>query len=135
MTEASAAMHQRDNVARQLGISVTHAEPGLAVVSMTVTEEMTNGLGVCHGGLLFTLADTAMAHDSNAANERSLATTASIEWIAPARIGDHLVATSRAIARRGRNTVHDIEVTNANGDAIALMRGQTLTLGGAVLDA
>ncbi len=135
MTEASAAMHQRDHVARQLGIEITHAEPGLAVVSMTVTETMTNGLGVCHGGLLFTLADTAMAHASNAANERTLSTSASIEWIKAARIGDHLVATSRAVATRGRNTVHDITVTDAEGDEVALVRGQTLTLGGPVLDA
>jgi acyl-CoA thioesterase len=135
MTDASAAMHEKDQVAKSLGIEITHAEPGLAVVSMTVTEAMTNGLGVCHGGLLFTLADTAMAHASNAANERTLSTTASIEWIKPARIGDHLVATSRAVAQRGRNTVHDISVTDADGDAVALVRGQTLTLGGAVLDA
>jgi acyl-CoA thioesterase len=135
MTDASAAMHQQDHVAKSLGIEITHAEPGLAVVSMTVTQVMTNGLGVCHGGLLFTLADTAMAHASNAGGERTLSTTASIEWIKPARIGDHLVATSRAVAQRGRNTVHDIAVTDADGDAIALVRGQTLTLGGAVLDA
>jgi acyl-CoA thioesterase len=134
MTEASGAMHARDNVARELGITITHAAVGLAVVSMTVTEKMTNGLGVCHGGLLFTLADTAMAHASNAGNERTLSTTASIEWVAPARIGDHLVATSRAVAQRGRNTVHDITVTNGQGETVALVRGQTLTLGGAVLD-
>lgn len=134
MTEASGAMHERDNVARELGITITHAAVGLAVVSMTVTEKMTNGLGVCHGGLLFTLADTAMAHASNAGNERTLSTTASIEWVTPARIGDHLVATSRAVAQRGRNTVHDIAVTNGQGDTVALVRGQTLTLGGAVLD-
>ena len=96
MTDASAAMHKRDHVAKELGIEITHAEVGLAVVSMTVEERMTNGLGVCHGGLLFTLADTAMAHASNAGNERTLSTTASIEWISTARIGDHLVATSRA---------------------------------------
>lgn len=135
MTDASAAMHQRDHVARELGIEITHAEVGLAVVSMTVEERMTNGLGVCHGGLLFTLADTAMAHASNAGNERTLSTSASIEWISPARVGDHLVATSRAVAQRGRNTVHDITVSNGDGDTVALVRGQTLTLGGAVLDA
>lgn len=135
MTDASAAMHKRDHVAKELGIEITHAEVGLAVVSMTVEERMTNGLGVCHGGLLFTLADTAMAHASNAGNERTLSTTASIEWISTARIGDHLVATSRAVAQRGRNTVHDITVTNGNGDTVALVRGQTLTLGGPVLDA
>jgi len=134
MTDASAAMHQRDHVAEELGIEIIHAEVGLAVVSMKVEERMTNGLGVCHGGVLFTLADTAMAHASNAGNERTLSTTASIEWISVARIGDHLVATSRAVAQRGRNTVHDIAVNNGDGDTVALVRGQTLTLGGPVLD-
>ena len=134
MSDASRSMHERDRVARDLGIEITHAEPGLAVVSMTVEPKMVNGLGVCHGGLLFTLADTAMGHDSNAGNERTLSTTASIEWVSPARVGDHLVATSRAIGRRGRNTIHDITVTKGDGETVALVRGQTLTLGGPVVD-
>ena len=134
MTDASAAMHARDNVARELGMEIVHAEPGHAVVSMTVTETMTNGLGVCHGGILFTLADTAMAHASNAANERTLSTTASIEWLAAGRVGDELVATAHGIAARGRNTVWDVSVATRDGDPIALVRGQTLTLGGPVLD-
>lgn len=134
ITAASAAMYERDSVARELGIGITHSEDGLAVVSMTVEEKMTNGLDVCHGGILFTLADTAMAYASNAAGERSLSTSASIEWLATARIGDHLIATCRTVARRGRNTIHDITITNGNGDTIALLRGQTLTLGGSVSD-
>ncbi|NND74076.1 MAG: hotdog fold thioesterase [Ilumatobacter sp.] len=133
MTPASAAMHERDNVAHELAMSIDRAEPGHAVVSMTVTEEMTNGLDVCHGGLLFTLADTAMAHAANAGDERSFATTASIEWLLPARTGDRLVATSVVAAQRGRNTVHDITVTNGDGDTVALVRGHTLTVGGAVI--
>lgn len=134
MTDASNAMHARDNVAHELGITIAHAAPGLAVVEMTVSEKMTNGLGVCHGGLLFTLADTAMAHASNAANERTMSTTASIEWVQMAAVGDHLVATSRVAATRGRNTVHDITVTNEAGDTVALVRGNTLTIGGPVTD-
>lgn len=134
VTAASAAMHARDDVAHGLGIEIDHAEVGLAVVSMTVEERMTNGLGVCHGGLLFTLADTAMAHGSNAGDERTLSTSASIEWVAAARAGDRLTATSQAVAQRGRNTVHDITIVNDAGEIIALVRGQTLTLGGAVID-
>jgi acyl-CoA thioesterase len=133
MTDASAAMHQQDQVAHVLGIAVVHAEPGAATVEMTVTEQMTNGLGVCHGGLLFTLADTAMAHASNAANERTLSTTAAIEWLRPAHVGDRLTATSRTVARRGKNTVHDIEVTDDHGHVVAIVRGQTLTVGGPVI--
>lgn len=127
-------MHARDQVAHDLGISIDRAEPDSATVSMTVTERMTNGLGVCHGGIVFTLADTAMAHASNAGNGRTLATSASIEWIRAARVGDRLTATSVVIARRGRNTVHDIAVTNGEGERVAVVRGQTLTLSQAVAD-
>jgi acyl-CoA thioesterase len=125
-------MHSNDDVAHLLGMTIDDARPGAATVSMTVTQEMTNGLDVCHGGLLFTLADTAMAHASNAGNERTFSTTASIDWISPAHLGDRLTATSRVVVQRGRNTVHDIEVVNGRGEIVALVRGQTLTVGGAV---
>ena len=128
VNDVSAAMHSRDRVAHELDISIDSSAPGSATVSMTVTDQMTNGLGVCHGGIVFTLADTAMAHASNAGNGRTLATSASIEWIRAARIGDGLTAKCLVIARRGRNMVHDIEVTNGAGETVALVRGQTLTL-------
>ena len=133
--EVSAAMHARDDVARLLGIEIGEVEVDHATVSMTVTEPMTNGLDVCHGGLLFTLADTAMAHASNANDARSFSTTASIEWLNPAHIGDQLTATCAAVARRGRNTIYDIEVRRDGDDVvIALLRGQTLTVGGPVAE-
>ncbi len=130
--DVSAAMHAEDRVAHELGMSIDHADVGTASISMTVVESMCNGLGVCHGGILFTFADTAMAHASNADNERSFSTTASIEWLRPARVGDRLTAVSTVVDTRGRNTIHDIVVTNQDGDRIALVRGQTLTVGGPV---
>jgi len=131
--DVSAAMHSRDDVARLLGIEIGDVAVDEATVRMTVTEEMTNGLDVCHGGLIFTLADTAMAHASNSNDARSFSTTASIEWLEPATIGDELIATCKVVARRGRNTIYDVEVRRV-GDRtlIALLRGQTLTVGGAV---
>jgi acyl-CoA thioesterase len=135
VTAASAAMHDRDDVAQGLGIVIDGAELGAASASMTVTEAMTNGLGTCHGGIIFSLADTVMGHASNAGDEKSLATTASIEWIKAAYAGDHLTAISRTVATRGRNTVHDVDVRNEAGEAIAIFRGQTLTLGGSVVEA
>ena len=121
-------MHGRDRVAHDLGAVVDESAPGSATVSLHVQERMTNGLGICHGGIVFTLADMAMAHASNAGNGRTVATSASIEWIRSAHVGDHLTATCRTIARRGRNAVHDIVVTNAGGETVAVVRGQTLTL-------
>ncbi len=128
-------MHQRDQVAKGLQIEIDRAVAGEATASLTVTLEMTNGLGTCHGGIIFSLADTAMGHASNAGDARSLATTASIEWVAAAKQGDRLTATSRTVATRGRNTVHDVDVVNDAGETIAIFRGQTLTLGGSVVDA
>ena len=125
-------MHAQDRVAHELGMSIDHADLGTASVSMTVTEERCNGLGVCHGGILFTLADTAMAHASNAGDERTLSTTATIEWLRSAHVGDRLTATSGVVDRRGRNTIHDIDVTDEHGRRIAIVRGHTLTLGGPV---
>jgi acyl-CoA thioesterase len=131
--DVSTAMHSRDDVARLLGIEIGAVAVDEASVRMTVTEQMTNGLDVCHGGLIFTLADTAMAHASNSNDARSFSTTASIEWLHPAMVGDELVATCTATASRGRNTVYDVEVRRSGDDVlIALLRGQTLTVGGAV---
>lgn len=128
----SAAMHAEDRVAHAFDMTIDHADDGTATVSMTVVESMTNGLGVCHGGLLFTLADTAMAHASNAGNERSFSTTAQIDWINPARIGQRLTAVSTTVSKRGRHAIHDVVVTDETGETKALVRGQTLTVGGPV---
>ena len=130
--DVSAAMHAEDRVAHAMAMSIDHAADGTATVSMTVTDDMANGLGVCHGGLLFTLADTAMAHASNAADERSFSTTAQIDWITSARVGERLTAVSNRVSQRGRHSIHDIVVTNADGGTVALVRGQTLTVGGPV---
>lgn len=127
VTDASQQMHSNDDVAHELDMEIVSTEQGAAVVAMTVTPSMTNGLDVCHGGIIFTLADTAMAHASNAAGGRTLSTTASIEWLRAVTVGERLVATSAVAAARGRNTVHDVTVT-VDGEIVALLRGQTLTL-------
>ncbi len=121
-------MYSADNVAALFDMSVIEVDVDRATVEMTVTDEMTNGLDVCHGGLIFTLADTAMAYASNAGDHSAVSTTASIEWLRPAHSGERLSATSTAIARRGRNTVHDVVVTDAAGEVVALMRAHTLTI-------
>jgi len=116
-----------------LGITITSAEPGEAVASMTVDTQHLNGLDVCHGGFIFSLADTAMAFASNAQNQPSFAVHASIQWLKSAKQGDVLTATARRVAQQGRNSVYDIEVS-ANGEStIAVFRGQTRDVGGTYL--
>lgn len=131
-TEVSAAMHAKDEVAHGMDMSIDAVSDGSAVVSMTVTSVMANGLGVCHGGLLFTLADTAMAHASNAADARAFSTTAQIDWINSAFVGQRLTASSTRVSQRGKSSIHDVVITNDLDETIALVRGQTLTVGGPV---
>ena len=126
--EITGGMYSADNVAELFDMQVTEVTPGTATVEMTVTDEMTNGLDVCHGGLVFTLADTAMAYASNAGDHSAVSTTASIEWLLPAHSGDRLSATSTIVAVRGRNTVHDVTVTRADGEVVAMVRAHTLTV-------
>ncbi len=124
--EITGGMYSADNVADLFDMAVTDVDIGIATVEMTVTDEMTNGLDVCHGGIIFTLADTAMAYASNAGDHSAVSTTASIEWLRPAHAGDRLSATSTPVAVRGRNTVHDVVVTRADGEVVAMVRAHTL---------
>ncbi len=130
----AAAMRRADEVAHTHDMSVDHVGADRATVSTTVTAAMANGLGMCHGGLVFTLADTAMAYASNAADERTLSTTATIDWLRPACVGARLTATSTLTAARGRNAIHDIVVTDESGAVVALVRGQTLRIGGRITE-
>lgn len=121
-------MYANDDVAHEYAMSIRDVDAGTATVDMTVTEKMTNGLDVCHGGVIFVLADTAMAYASNAGEHSAFSTTATIEWLRPARTGDRLTAISTAVARRGRNTVHDVVVSGQDGEVVALVRAHTLTV-------
>ena len=126
--DATASMYAADRVAHEMGMTVVEAEPGRATVEMVVRDEMTNGLGVCHGGLVFTLADTAMAYASNAGEHRAFSTSASIEWVRSAISGDELRATCHTVETRGRNAIHDTVVVNGAGETVALVRGHTLAV-------
>lgn len=118
------AMYGDDRVAHLLGMVVSAVGPGTATVDMTVTETMCNGLGVCHGGLVFALADAAMAFASNSRGGSHLASDASIDWLAPARPGDHLTATAHESARKGRTGLYQVDVSGPEG-LIAVFRGKT----------
>jgi acyl-CoA thioesterase len=96
---------------------------------------MCNGHRICHGGLIFTLADTAMAFASNSHDETAVATSASVEFVESAREGDRLRATAVERHRKGRNAIYDVSVDRVDGSVIALFRGHTLTIGGRVSEA
>lgn len=129
------AMYARDHVARALEISVDAVNLGSATVSMLVRRDMVNGHELCHGGYMALLCDTAFAYACNSCNQNTVASGFSIEILAPAKLGDTLVAVAVEQAQRGRSGVYDIKLTNQNGDIIALFRGKSARIAGEVLPA
>lgn len=129
----AAEMRRRDRVAEWLGIVLEEIAPGRARMTMRVRPEMVNTHGVCHGGLIFTLADTAFGYACNSHNLNTVAAGASIEFIAPARLGDALTAVAQERALTGRTGVYDVEVTDGQGRRIALFRGKSHRISGTVV--
>ncbi|MGY5774709.1 hydroxyphenylacetyl-CoA thioesterase PaaI [Rhizobium sp. LEGMi135b] len=134
LAEACArAMWDEDNATRRLGMEVLTVAPGEAALSMAITEAMTNGHGTCHGGYIFTLADSAFAFACNSYNQRTVAQHCSVTYIAPAFKGDRLTATAREVSRRGRGGIYDIAITNQEGAQVAEFRGHSRTVKGTLL--
>ena len=135
LAEATAtAMQPRDQAARFLGIQLAEIGPARCIMTLTVTPNHVQGLDVCHGGYIFSLADTCMAYASNSANTPNLAQMAQITFLAPAQLGDQLTATAKRLAAAGRNNIWDVEVVDQNGKQIAVFRGQTRAVKGSVID-
>jgi acyl-CoA thioesterase len=113
---------------------VLEAAPGRARVAMSVREDMLNGHGLCHGGFVFALADSAFAFACNTYNAVTVAAGAAIDFLAPARLADELTATARELSRSRRTGVYDVTVTNQRGECIALFRGRSHQLDGRLID-
>jgi acyl-CoA thioesterase len=128
------AMYANDTASQSLGIEITETLAGAATATMTVTPTMTNGHDVCHGGLIFALADTAMAFASNSYNEMALAAMADIDFLNPARAGSLLTASATETSSRGRGAIYDVTVTDDAGTTIAVFRGRTRRVGGAIVE-
>jgi acyl-CoA thioesterase len=123
-------MWQADRASRGLGMHLDEVAPGRARLSMTITEAMTNGHGICHGGFIFSLADSAMAFASNQQGDVVVAQHAAITFIRPGRVGETLVAEAVERMRAGRSGMCDVRVSTANGDLVAEFRGHTRMLRG-----
>lgn len=121
----AAAISEKDRASRLIGIALNSLEVGAAELSMTVCEDHLNGLDVCHGGFIFSLADTAMAFASNSYGHPALAQMAQVTFLAPGRLGDCLTAKATEVALAGRTGIYDIAVRNQDGEMIAVFRGQT----------
>jgi acyl-CoA thioesterase len=129
------AMYDDDNASRALGMVLEEIGPGRARMRMTVRDDMINGHDLCHGGLIFTLADSAFAFACNARNQVTVAAGAEIHFISPARRGETLVAVARERASAGRSGIYDIEVSDsASGRLVALFRGRSHRIEGSIVD-
>ncbi|MDO5492388.1 MAG: hydroxyphenylacetyl-CoA thioesterase PaaI [Nesterenkonia sp.] len=127
------AMLASDHASQWLGIEVLQADLGHARITMTVRREMTNGFAITHGGMVFSLADTAFAMSCNApdgdADTVTVASGVDINFLRPAAVGDVLIAEARAVAATGRSGVCDVVVTRDSDDEpIALFRGRYRTI-------
>ncbi len=127
---SAAAMWANDDASKWLGASLNEVAPGIAVMSMTVGKHHTNGHDICHGGFIFTLADSAFAFACNSYNQVVVAQSNTITFIAPGRLGDRLTATAREVARFGRSGVYDVTVKNQDGKLIAEFRGNSRVIKG-----
>jgi len=128
------AMYEKDTASRALGIEVDIPDAGCAVARMTITGSMVNGFAICHGGYIFTLADTAFAFACNSHGRVSVAAGASIEYLRPARKGDQLEATAKEIYRGRSSGVTKVEVHNQEHKLIAVFRGRSSILERELLD-
>jgi acyl-CoA thioesterase len=119
-----------DAVSQGLGMTIEVIAPGFARVTMPVRADMVNGFGLCHGGVITTLADTAFAFACNSHNELTLASGIFIEILNPGHVGDRLVAEAREVVINGRLGLYAIAVTNQHGKQVAQMRGRSHTMKG-----
>lgn len=126
------SMFSRDQASQQLGMKILSVNPGKAVLTMTVDNRMIQGHGACHGGYLFTLADSAFAFACNTYDLATVASGCSIEYVAPAKEGDQLTATAEERSRGSRTGVYDITITNQDGQTVALFRGKSYQVRGSV---
>jgi acyl-CoA thioesterase len=127
-------LFERDQMSRTLGINIVQIGPGHAQLSMLVRADMVNGHGTCHGGVLFSFADSAFAFACNSYNAITVAAGATIEFLAPAMRGDELVAVAREVRRLRRRGVYDVSVINQRQECIALFRGRSHQLDGKLIN-
>jgi acyl-CoA thioesterase len=128
------AMWADDRASQALGMSLDAVGPGTATLSMTLRDDMVNGHAIGHGGLTFTLADSAFAFACNSYNRVTVAAAAEIRFRRPTRLGDRLVATATERERHDRDGVYDVLVT-VGDEVVAVFTGRSKEIGGTLVDA
>ncbi len=122
------SMYRSDRASQNLGLEILEVAPGSVRLSMTVRPEMLNGHGLCHGGIIFTLADSAFAFACNSHGEPMVAAGASIDFLAPTPAGERLTALATEVSRSARHGIYDVRVTKRSGETVAVFRGRSARL-------
>jgi acyl-CoA thioesterase len=120
---AAAEFLRRDTFAREMGIELTEVRDGFAVARLALSDRHLNGLGLAHGGAVFTLADLAFAAAANAGNAVAVAINANISFVHPGKPGGTLVAIARETSRSGRLATYAVEIRNETGQTAATFQG------------
>lgn len=128
------AMFADDRASREtMGMELVGCTPGRAVMRMTIDERHLNGHRICHGGFIFTLADSAFAFACNSRNKATVAAGCSIEFLKPGQLGDVLTCEGIEQVLQGRHGIYDMKVTNQRGEVVAMFRGKSAQLQGQVI--
>ena len=132
--KSSDALWVNDHASQWMGIERGEVVESGAYMSLRVQEHHCNGHNICHGGVIFTLADTAFAFACNSRNQNTVAQNNIITFIAPSQIGDVLTASAREVSLTGRSGIYDVRVVNQDGTLIAEMRGLSRAIKGQLFD-
>ncbi|GAB7532106.1 hydroxyphenylacetyl-CoA thioesterase PaaI [Pseudomonas sp. 3A(2025)] len=130
----ASTLYERDAASQAMGMRLLTVGPGRAQVAMTVRPDMLQGVGTCHGGHLFALADSAFAFACNTYNAVTVAIGCSIDYVAPGQLGDELTATALELSRSGRTGNYDVRIENQHGQLIALFHGKSYQVRGTLID-
>ena len=115
-----------------MGMKLLACEPGRAVMQMEVRALHLNGHQICHGGFIFTLADSTFAFACNSYNKNAVAAGCSIEFLRPGKLGDVLTCEGIEQTLSGRHGIYDMKVTNQHGEVVAVFRGKSAQIAGTV---
>ena len=128
--KSAAAMWANDNASKWFGAELSSVSEGHAEAVLTVAPHHANGLGKCHGGVIFALADSAFAFACNSRNQATVAQHNSITYIAPGEVGDQLTAIAQEVSLQGRSGIYDVAVTNQDGVLVARFTGLSRSVKG-----
>lgn len=131
--QVCAHLYAHDDASQSLGMRIVSVVPGQVTLAMPIRQDMMNGIAICHGGFIVSLADTALAFASHSDNLRSVVSSLTIDFVSPARYQDTLTACAKQTAQTAKTSIYDVCVYNQHEHLVAVLRGRVHRLGGAVI--